>query len=144
MSTHSNLSQTDLAAVLGIHRHTLRRRMKQAGVSWHYSTMTDMELDQILRAYKKIRPQSGLRYAMGHLRGLGFKVQFRRVLLSMRRIDGLGRALRRRQVTQRRVYKVKQPNALWHVDGHHKLIRWGIVLHGFIDGYCRTVCYWSP
>ena len=113
--------------------------MKQAGVSWQHSTMTDIELDRILRAYKKLRPQSGLRYAMGHLRSLGLKVQFRRVWLSMRRIDGLGAALRRRQVTRWWLYKVKQPNAVWHVDGHHKLIRWGIVVHGFIDGYCRTV-----
>ncbi|KAG2134987.1 hypothetical protein BD769DRAFT_1293898, partial [Suillus cothurnatus] len=36
-------------------------------------------------------------------------------------------------------YKVSQPNALWHMDGHHKLIHWGIVIHGIIDGYCRTV-----
>ncbi|KAG2364284.1 hypothetical protein BDR07DRAFT_1280150, partial [Suillus spraguei] len=36
-------------------------------------------------------------------------------------------------------YHVKRPNVLWHVDGHHKLIRWGIVIHGFIDGFCRMV-----
>ncbi|ESK81644.1 hypothetical protein Moror_3251 [Moniliophthora roreri MCA 2997] len=28
---------------------------------------------------------------------------------------------------------------MWHLDGHHKLIRWGIVIHGIIDGFCRTV-----
>ncbi|KAI6006192.1 hypothetical protein F5J12DRAFT_721182, partial [Pisolithus orientalis] len=33
-------------------------------------------------------------------------------------------------------YHVKWPNALWHMDGHHKLIQWGIVIHGFIDGFC--------
>lgn len=27
------------------------------------------------------------------------------------------------------------------VDGHHKLIRWGIVTHGGIDGYSRLVVY---
>ncbi|KAI6114827.1 hypothetical protein EDD16DRAFT_1483344, partial [Pisolithus croceorrhizus] len=37
-------------------------------------------------------------------------------------------------------YYVKWPNAVWHINGHHKLIRWGIVIHGFIDGFCRTVC----
>ncbi|KAI5982901.1 hypothetical protein EDC04DRAFT_2616344 [Pisolithus marmoratus] len=31
-----------------------------------------------------------------------------------------------------------RPNALWHMDGHHKLIRWGIVIHGIVDGYCHT------
>ncbi|KAI6149917.1 hypothetical protein BKA82DRAFT_4339055 [Pisolithus tinctorius] len=35
--------------------------------------------------------------------------------------------------------KVSHPNALWHMDGHHKLVHWGIVIHGIIDGYCHTV-----
>lgn len=33
------------------------------------------------------------------------------------------------------------PNSVWHVDGHHKLIRWRIVTHGCIDGYSRTVTF---
>lgn len=37
------------------------------------------------------------------------------------------------------MYRVKRSNALWHIDGHHKLIRWGFVVHGIIDGYCRTI-----
>ncbi|KAL4079798.1 hypothetical protein J3A83DRAFT_4086426, partial [Scleroderma citrinum] len=36
-------------------------------------------------------------------------------------------------------YHIKWPNALWHIDGHHKLIWWGIVIHAFIDGFCQTV-----
>ncbi|KAI5986085.1 hypothetical protein F5J12DRAFT_728872, partial [Pisolithus orientalis] len=31
------------------------------------------------------------------------------------------------------------PNALWHMDGHHKLIQWGIIIHGFINGFCHMV-----
>jgi hypothetical protein len=57
----------------------------------------------------------------------------------MRRVDDLGQTLRDWKVVQWKVYSVKRPNALWHLDGHHKLIRWGIVIHGVIDGYCRTV-----
>lgn len=36
-------------------------------------------------------------------------------------------------------YFVERPNALWHIDGHHKLILWGIVIHGVADGDSRTV-----
>ncbi|KAG1781733.1 hypothetical protein EV702DRAFT_962652, partial [Suillus placidus] len=43
-------------------------------------------------------------------------------------------------IIQRWKYQVKCSNALWHLDGHHKMIQWGVVVHGFIDGYCRTVC----
>ncbi|KAG1827436.1 uncharacterized protein BJ212DRAFT_1474588 [Suillus subaureus] len=41
-------------------------------------------------------------------------------------------------------YKVLQLNALWHMDGHHKLICWGIIIHGIIDGYCRTMVTIHP
>ena len=33
------------------------------------------------------------------------------------------------------------PNSLWHVDGHHKYIRWKIVIHGGIDGFSREIVY---
>ncbi|KAL4066834.1 hypothetical protein J3A83DRAFT_4039430, partial [Scleroderma citrinum] len=56
------------------------------------------------------------------------------IVQSVHRIDCLGQALRDRCVKTRQKYHVKWPNALWHIDGHHKLIRWGIVIHGFIDG----------
>ncbi|KAJ7769854.1 hypothetical protein B0H16DRAFT_1220114, partial [Mycena metata] len=62
------------------------------------------------------------------------KVQKRRVYASVRRVDGLGRALRQRRVIKRKSYIVSRPHAIWHVDGHHKLILWGFVIHGFIDG----------
>ena len=43
-------------------------------------------------------------------------------------------------MTRRRKYFSSSPNALWHCDGHHKLIKYGFVIHGFIDGNHRTVC----
>ncbi|KAJ7580486.1 hypothetical protein C8J56DRAFT_732946, partial [Mycena floridula] len=58
----------------------------------------------------------------------------RRVTASLKRVDNLGRTLRNNQTIRRRKYSVKRPNSLWHLDGHHKLIRWGIVIHGFVDG----------
>ena len=36
---------------------------------------------------------------------------------------------------------MEAPNSLWHVDGHHKLVRWHIVIHGGIDGFSRVVTY---
>lgn len=57
----------------------------------------------------------------------------------MKRVDPIGRTLRRHNTIRRRQYKVRRPNALWHIDGHHKLIRWAIVVHAIIDGYARVV-----
>ena len=41
----------------------------------------------------------------------------------------------------RRVYSVPGPNSLWHMDGHHTLIRWKFVIHGCIDGFSRHIMY---
>lgn len=40
-----------------------------------------------------------------------------------------------------RKYNVPGPNALWHIDGNHSLIRWRFVLHGVVDGYSHMVMY---
>ena len=60
---------------------------------------------------------------------------------SIHRVDPENTAIRRSVTIRRRVYKVKGPNAVWHVDGHHKLIRWRLVTHGGIDGYSRTIVF---
>jgi hypothetical protein len=41
----------------------------------------------------------------------------------------------------RRPYSVPGPNSLWHIDSHHKLIRWRIITHGGIDGFSRFIVY---
>ena len=55
----------------------------------------------------------------------------------MKNIDLVGTALRWNQVVYSRKYSVPRPNALWHIDGHHKLIHWRLVLHACKDGYSR-------
>ncbi|KAF8426139.1 hypothetical protein L210DRAFT_872797, partial [Boletus edulis BED1] len=58
----------------------------------------------------------------------------------LHRFDRISRHLRRRnQPLRRRPYHAKGSNALRHMDGRHKLIRWGIAMHVIIDGYFRTV-----
>ena len=139
-SASRQIKLTELARTLGVHRNTLRLSMTKYGIKRAYSTMSNAELDQHIIHFKAKCPDSGLRYTMGHLRAHGHRVQFRRVLQSLRRVDRIGQVLRDRQVKRWRKYYVKCPNTLWHIDGHHKLIRWGIVIHGFINGFCRTVC----
>ena len=44
-----------------------------------------------------------------------------------------------------RQYAVPAPNSLWHIDGHHSLIRWRMVIDGGVDGLPRMIicmkCY---
>ena len=78
---------------------------------------------------------------MGFLQRFSVHVQRWRIRNALRRMDGLGQTLRNHAAIDRRKYSVPRPNYLWHTDGHHKLIRWGIVIHGFVDGFCRTVVF---
>ena len=137
-SRHINLSE--LARILGVSRMTLWRTMQKHDLKWSYTLISDDELDVLVKAFKKRKPESGFRYLLGHLRRHGIRVQQKRIWRSLRQVDRLGQRLQEHRAIQRRVYRVTRSNALWHVDRHHKLIRWGFVIHGIIDGYCRTVC----
>ena len=59
----------------------------------------------------------------------------------MKRVNPTMVQMRTRGVLHRRKYSVPSPNALWHIDGNHKLIRWRIVVHGGIDGYSRLIVF---
>lgn len=140
-SEHRRITVTRVAETLGIHRNTLAIYMKLHGVSSNFTGMSDDDIDKMMREYRLIRPGSGIRYVIGHLHQNNIRLQRARVINSVHRVDQLGVIIRRQNRIQRRVYQVSRPNALWHCDGHHKLIRWGIVIHGFIDGYSRLVRY---
>lgn len=140
-ATHPSrgISKTKLAGVLGIHRNTLKKKLDELGIHLKYSSIEDAGLDVLIKAYKVKKPNMGLRYVRGHLRSVGLRVQKQHILDSLQRVDRVGRLIRRRAVIRRRKYFSSRPNALWHCDGHHKLIKYGFVIHGFIDGNCRTV-----
>ena len=53
--------------------------------------------------------------------------------------DGVDRRLRRR--LQRRQYKGRGPNFIWHIDGYDKLKPFGFSIHGCIDGYSRRIMW---
>ena len=143
-SSHRRIPLTTLAKTLGIHRNTLHNHMRRAKIHRRFSSISDADLDKLLRAFRLIKPTSGYRYAMGFLESNGLRVQKYRVQLSLRRIDGLRQVLRNHSAIDRREYVVPYPNYLWHIDGYHKLIRWAIVIHGGADGYDRVVREKSP
>ncbi|KAF7317402.1 Integrase catalytic domain-containing protein [Mycena chlorophos] len=137
VSAHRNISIRELARHLRMDPKTLRSRLRFHGLHQRFADLGDQELDVITRHFKRDKPSSGLRYLIGHLRQQGIKIQKERVRRSLLRVDGLGQALRRRRTIVHREYISPRPNAKWHMDGHHKLIRHGIVIHAFVDGYDR-------
>ena len=56
-------------------------------------------------------------------------------------MDPANTALRWGIVVSRRQYLVPWPNGVWYLDGHHSLIRWGLVIHGYIDGFSRRITF---
>ncbi|KAG1871517.1 hypothetical protein F4604DRAFT_1490713, partial [Suillus subluteus] len=52
----------------------------------------------------------------------------------LQRVDVVGQVLRCQKLIKWWKYFVPRSNHLWHLDGHHKLILWGIVIHGIVDG----------
>ena len=132
---------TKISSILGISRAMLYRRLEENGIpSQDGSMLDDDELDDVVRAIKIDHPNDGERLVCGHLRARGLKLPRQAVRDSIHRTDHENVA-RRCNVVRRLVYSAPHPNYVWHIDGHHKLIRWRFVIHGSIDGFSRTITY---
>jgi len=132
-----------IASLIGVSVATLGRRRKELKIpdDYQYSMITDAELDEIVREIKTVHPFAGQVLVMGSLCSKGFRVHRARVRESLHRVDPNGVIQRWQALIPRRQYHVSGPNALWHLDGNHKLIRYKFVIHGCIDGYSRLITY---
>ena len=131
-----------ISKLLGISERTLRRRREEFGLETDgFTEISESNLTAVVQSVKSVTPNSGQSRMLGALRSRGLHVQRWKVREIMRRIDPVGTALRWNQVLYRRKYSVPGPNALWHIDGHHKLIHWRLVVHACIDGYSRLMIY---
>ena len=75
------------------------------------------------------------------LTGMEHFLQRYRVRESLQRIDPISCLLHRHQPISRRKYSMPGPNSSWHIDGHHSLIRWGLVIHCGLDGFSGLIVY---
>ena len=139
-----NFSWSKIAGMLGISRSTLYRRLNEVGVSTDdHTQLSDHQLDHVIEGIKRDHPKDGEVLVRGHLLSQGVKVTRQKVRDSIHRVDHKNVAARRRNVIHRRVYSVPYPNYIWHIDSHHKLIRWRFVVHGAVDGFSRLIVHLS-
>lgn len=140
------ISLDALSSILGVHRNTLRSKIKELDINTGFDDISDNELDQIVRLYRLENPDAGRGYVTGYLQSKGLRIQRWCISKSIARVDRLGQGLRNHVGKKKThdTYSVPRPNALWHIDGHHKLIHWGIVIHGVADGYSRKVLWFIP
>ena len=141
-----NIGIPRLASSLGIHKSTVKRYMRQYNIERQpFSPISDASLNTTIKDYKAAHPNTGIRYIRGYLAQQGMRVQRERIVASLSRVDSIAKVILQSKVIKRRNYESSRPNALWHVDGHHKLGLWGIVIHGLTDGYDRVVRWrYSP
>ncbi len=132
-------SCTDIGGMLQVSARTVRRTIVHFGLEefTEYANLPDAELDGLTTEFVHLYPNGGHRTYGGYLRAKGIKVQRRQIRESLLRVDYNGVRQRFRRVLHRRRCSVPMPNSLWHFDGHHRLIRWRIIVHGCIDGFSR-------
>ncbi|KAL3977060.1 SH2B adapter protein 2 [Sarotherodon galilaeus] len=90
-----------------------------------------------------VKNNAGYRMVKGRLRALGHRVQWNKVWDSMRRVDSAGILERMANLgcVIRRTYSVPGPLSLLHIDTNYKLIRYGLVMFGVVDGFSRKILY---
>ncbi len=82
------------------------------------STITDDELDGLIRQLRGHFRRVGITQLDGMLFNLGHRVPRNRISQSLARVDPVQRIFQRIRI-RRRTYEVAGPNALWHHDGQH-------------------------
>ena len=111
-----------IASMLRVYLSTVRRRLSEIGLSIRqtYASITNNDLISLILANTYF-PYGRYRFVDGWLRQKGFRVQETREAL--RQVDPVRCANRWLNSILRRSYYVAGPQALWHLDGNHKLIR---------------------
>ena len=135
-----------IADMFGTSSKTISRRVKLFTLREEvpkYDDISNEDLDSAVLAVLHNFPNCGIRRMKGFLLGQGIRVQWSRVRSSLWRTDPSGILLRTTQlnIINRRHYNVPGPRSLWHLDGNHKLIRWGFVIHGCVDGFSRRLMF---
>ena len=107
-----------------------------------FTDKSNYEVDAIVKNYMSRHGNTtGEPYISGYFKLIGICIQRRRVRESINRLEPVHLALRWGILISRRTYFVLWPNSLWHIDGHHSLLRSKFVIHGCIDGFSRKIIF---
>lgn len=143
---HFRFTQKEISVMFGVSVKTINRRIKEYNIEIKkHSDINSEELDCLIEKQISLFPNCGIRRMKGLLLAEGFSIPWNAIRESMWRVDPMGLLMRALtlNIVKRRKYKVAGSNALWHLDGNHKLVRWSFVIHGCVDGYSRKVMFLS-
>ena len=137
----ANFTQNHIASLMNCSSKTISRRIKEYNLTTQRTQITEDDLDQVTLLYVQRYPNAGQKSYSAFLLDQGIHISRQKVRDSLLRVDPSGVMQRFKKAIKRRRYHVPGPNSVWHLDGYHKLIRWGIVIHGAVDGYSRLPLY---
>ncbi|KAE8245892.1 hypothetical protein A4X06_0g5347 [Tilletia controversa] len=131
-----------IVIMLGTSLRTVERRRAELGLLKRGGpAVSDDELYAAIRSTYALGFEAGERGMRGALRSIGLKVSRERLRVALREVDPQNLQARWAKTIRRREYYVPFVNSLWHIDGHYKLIKYKIVIHGGVDGKSRTVTF---
>jgi hypothetical protein len=133
-----------IANLYGVAPKTAQRWLSKNGLGKRKREQVgEAELRSLIEALSVgVRANWGWRMVLGHLLEKGVVVTQARVQNVLRELNPVAHETRRMMVlAERRAYRSRGPNAVWHIDGNHKLAPWGIYIHGGIDGGTKFVLY---
>lgn len=139
---NDGFSIKEISRLLSISESTVYRRMRKFGMSKKsFSDINDIELDNYVLDASNNFPYCGENILGQIIKQKGIIVPRWRLRDSLHRVNETGVNERKRGRLKRRVYDVRGPNHLWHIDTNHKLIRWHLIIAGCIDGFSRLIIF---
>ena len=113
----------DIARMLGMSPRTLNRRRQEFGLplgqEHNFSSLSEADLDNIVRNILSVTPQSGVGLVQGALRSRGLRLQRHCGIEALQRLDPVMSVLRQSRRIIRQTYQVPGPNSLWYVYNIH-------------------------
>ncbi len=99
------------------------------------------ELAEEVRLVAGVQPNMGAKAVSSFLLNSGKSVRRKDVREALYDMNPEASAKRKKYAIKRREYNIVVAHELWHHDGWHKLVKYGIVVHGCVDGATRAIIY---
>lgn len=136
-----SLTWKDFATQESVDLQWLRAWRRKYDYQKFYDDLHDDELDERVTSIMKDHPRRGEVTVTGCMRADGWRVTRQRLRDCLDRVDHEGRQERKSKTVKRRVYNIPGPHHLWHLDGHHKMKRFHLVIHAAVDGFTRLCTF---
>jgi hypothetical protein len=136
---NAGYKEKELREMASMKERTFRRRRAEV----KEPPLTTEQVDVHVIKTKRNYPEYGYRMVHGHLKRENIKVSVNAVRESLWQVGNyLVQDLQPLIVPATvKKYRNPHPNAVWHFDGHEKLVSWKIWIHGCVDGYSHRIMW---